>query len=301
MQNLCFSQTKTIGEDERLFDKGCYIQTLLDDDFYRTIKRKKLDTTIQSKEIISLIEKSILNQAEDNYQKIIDDYKDSKFYFRALNNLGYIYLKLKNISKAREIFLKILSSNANDKEKGGAGSGIMAEPYANYKNRATISLAKIALEDSNYLETINFLDSTKKYPYRHFCGNEFESNKIYIATQYIRAYIGLKDFKKAYETGLPLIIESGLASNEQIVDLTYSALLKLYPKEKLKNDFEQSVKNIYVEHKITKKGYQIDSEYITFLQTNIYIPKMISYRRINNEENVQKKCLESKFYKLISQ
>ena len=169
---ITFGQKKNLNEDLILFEKTVAIQELINEELEKIINPKDtIDITneekIQRKFAVGLKE-NILNKVIRDYEQLINEFPKSSLIFRALNNKGFAELELKDYKKAKETFLKILKSEANDKEKGGIGSGIMGEPYANYKNRACKTLADIELKSNNYYEALNYLDETKKFPYAHF-------------------------------------------------------------------------------------------------------------------------------------
>lgn len=297
---VTFAQKKRQNEDLILFEKAVAIQELIDDDL-----RYKLDidsTDINKKEFATEIKEEILNKAIEIYEQLINEHPKSKLVFRALNNKGIAEYQLEDYDTAKTTFLKVLNSNANDKEKGGAGSGIMGEPYANYKNRACEILAEIELKDKNYKEAIHYLDLTKKYPYQHFCGNAHAEEEINIAEMYSKCYLGLNQYEKAYDTLLPHIIENGLASNSDLVNTTVDALLKNYKREELKVLFQNSFKNVIVEkEKKYKDEYTIF--YIRFLNRKIELNSWQLHEMLTVEEKdkvLNEILAKSEFYILLN-
>jgi hypothetical protein len=301
---LVYGQNRPIQKDELLFEKGLLLQQLVSEDL-------ELDNIINSKDssIVKLrqefatnIKETILNKALEYYQEVIDSFPKSKLFFRALNNKGFIELALDEKKEAKITFQKIIDSKADDKEKGGIGSGIMAEPYANYKNRAAKILANISIEDSSYSNAIKYLDLTKKYPYRHFCGNEYAAEEIYMSELYAKSYLGLNEKQKALNILLPNILENGLTDNSYLVDLAYKTLLIDYQKDELKLKYEQAFKNYWAEKVKSKKdGYE--QYFITFLDTKIELNSWQLYflkpeERQKEIDNIYKK---SKFYKLLNE
>lgn len=140
---------KKITKDELLFEKANAIQqalhTILDED-------ELADTSTKAKirrEYAQEIKENMLDKALDYYQELVDSFPKSPLVFRALNNKGLIEYELGDNHEARQTFLAILNSKANDRERGGAGEGLMMEPYANYKNTAAKMLAEICIKDSH--------------------------------------------------------------------------------------------------------------------------------------------------------
>ena len=303
---LTFSQKERNNDDLILFQKAIALQELIDIDldylFYQKDSTNLTNDDKVKRKFAEEIKETILDKAIDNYDELIKEFPKSKLIFRALNNKGYAELELDYDDEAKKTFLKILHSDANDNEKGGIGSGIMGEPYANYKNRASKKLAELELNEQNYKEAINYLDQTRKYPYRHFCGNEFAADEIYMAEMYSKCYLGLNQPEKAYDILLPCILENGLANNSEIIKMGYDSLLKSYTKEDLKNQFENSFKN--VTSKIEKRNKdEYTFYYINFLNREIKLSSWKLHEMLDEteKEKVLSEILnESEFYKMLS-
>lgn len=298
----CFAQKKTISRDEFLFEQGLLLQEMLRDRLTLDDVINSNDTPKSTKELAVDVKEAILNKAIGRYKELIDSFPKSKLLFRALNNKGFAELALDNTFSAKKTFQRILASTADDKERGGIGSGLMGEPFANYKNRAAKTLANISLHDSDYKEALKFLDETKKYPYRHFCGNEAAEDRLYMVELYAKCYIGLNDDRKALEILLPHLLPNGLANNSDLVDLAYNTLLKKHKREELKTEYEAAFKTYSVEKTKTKYD-EYESYYITFLGVKI---ELESWRLVlTKQEDVQKEiddmCIRSRFYKLLTE
>ena len=303
---VTFGQKKNPNEDLILFEKTVAMQELLSDDLHYIFEIKdSINRTNEDKiktDFAIEIKENILEKVIENYTELIQKYPKSKFQFRALNNKGIAELDYKDFDKAKKTFLEVLNSNANDKEKGGAGTGIMGEPYANYKNRACRILTDIELKNKNYNEAIRFLDLTKKYPFQHFCGNAHAAEQINIAEMYAKCYLGLNQYEKAYDILLPHIIDNGLASNTHLVNTTINALLKNYKKDKLKKEFENSFKTISIEKEIKYKN-EYTYFYINFLNRKIELNswELHELLTVQEKEKVLKGILEkSEFYIMLN-
>jgi tetratricopeptide (TPR) repeat protein len=155
---VTFGQKKPITRDQLLFEKALLLQQMVNEglDLEETIE----DSIELRAEYATEIKESILEKALGFYNELIDSFPKSKLRFRALNNKGFIELSLEDTAEAKKTFLAILNSIANDKEKGGVGSGLMGEPYANYKNRAARILASIGIQANNWNEALRYLDLT---------------------------------------------------------------------------------------------------------------------------------------------
>jgi tetratricopeptide (TPR) repeat protein len=303
---ITFGQKKNSNEDLILFEKTVAIQDLVNEELDNIINpNDTIDITNEEKiqrNFAIEIKENVLNKVIRDYEELIKEFPKSKLIFRALNNKGLAELELKDYKNAQVTFQKILKSEANDKEKGGIGSGIMGEPYANYKNRASKILANLELKNSNYQEALNYLDETKKFPFRHFCGNEYAADEIYMAEMYAKCYLGLNQYEKAYDILLPNIIENGLASNSEIITISIDALLKNYKKEELKIQFENCFKNVFAE-KVKSNKNEYTTYNINFLNRKIQLESWKLNSEMTEQERekeCQKILAESDFYKLLN-
>lgn len=300
---ITFGQ-KSVGiqADRLLFEKALLLHQLATQglDLDRTINAKD-SVTARNKEYAQAIKETILEEALEYYQELIDSFPKSGLLFRALNNKGLIELELDDTKAAVQTFQEIIDSKVNDKEPGGTGSGIMAEPYANYKNRASKILTNIYLEQKDYNKALHYLELTKKYPYRHFCGNEYAAEEIYKCNLYARCYLGVGDTSQALKVLLPNILESGLADNSNLVQLTAEILLNKYTKEELKVLFERAFEPGNIKHEKAKKQTDFEKNYIVFLGVDIEI--LLELSSMNPDEIRQKLeriCKTSQFFKLLS-
>ena len=88
------------------------------------------------------------NEALKGYQYIVNNHPKNELYPRAFYNVGYIYFIQKKYDKSIPIFKEILESNFNEKEN--LGGGIMADPYTNYRHRASEILSEIYYDKKKY-------------------------------------------------------------------------------------------------------------------------------------------------------
>lgn len=258
-------QAKKIGPDELLFEQAYLIQNFIQEELALDYYLYSSSVDKSAKELAVDIRDKMLIKAIDLYQELIKEYPKSKWTFRALNNIGFAELALQNKDKAKLYFEQVLKSNANDKEKGGAGSGIMGEPYANYKNRAARELAKIYIEEQNFDKALEYLALTKQYTYQHFCGNAYAEEKITMRLLYAKCYVGLNQTDKAIQILVPNLLENGLADNTKVVNFIFDLLSSRYKIEELKNEYKQSFRNVKTRLQGVK-GEEYEVDYITFLQ-----------------------------------
>lgn len=300
------AQDKPLQKDEFLFEKGLLLQALIHDDLEEIIH--SADSSRLEQAVAFEVKETILEKAIEYYEEIIEGYPKSTLRFRAMVNKGFIERKLNHKAEAKETFQQLLFSKADDKEKGGLGSGIMAEPYANYKNMAAKILAELYMEDSNYTEAIKYLEYTKQYPYQHFCGNEASADRIYVSELYAKCYLGLHNNRKAIEVLLPNVVEDGLANNSELVELAYHTMLKEYKKEELKAQFEEAFKNHQIE-KVKSKYSDYEIHFIVFLNTKIelsdwfiehYDPDDEGYGPGDKDSGIEKMYKKALIYSFLS-
>jgi hypothetical protein len=293
--------TQYNNDDLVLFNKGNALYSLVYEDLDIDHEIKLIDSnSTEGKIKIDLLKEEkeeILDVALDYFEDLIDEFPKSSLIYRAMNNAALISSQLNYMDEAIEYYKKIISSKADDNEKGGIGEGIMAEPYALYKNRACKNLAEIYLEQKDFDTALKYIKLTDKYPYQHFCGNEYAANDIYIATLYTRGYYGLNKVEKALSYSLPYIFNNQLASNSIIVELTVTILKEKYDNAKLISDFENCAKNHYTETvKRNKKEWV--KYYIDFMNVKIEIP-FYSFD-FEDDKKIIEEIEESYFYQLLN-
>ncbi len=303
---LFAQNTVTVGKDELLFEKAYMLHSLVRYPLYLDDEIEDYRDSIPARaELAAEIKETILDEAYEYYEELIDSFPRSKLKYRTLNNMGAIELALDYNEDALKTYKQILDSKADDKEDGGVGEGIMAEPYANYKNRAARVIASIYLEDSNYTEALKYLDLTQKYPYRHFCGNEYAANDIYMARQYARCYVGLGQYDSAISKLVPHLIENGLASNSSAVDILYKVLLKKYTKSELKKKLHDAFENYYTETIMDSDDEDKKYYYVMFLGHKLYIDMWGLYYLDTQpadkvEDKIKNKYTSLRLYRLLN-
>ena len=146
------SSTQNEKFDIVLFNKGVTIFEIIDETSFE-YELKKIDTTtVKGKvkyETLNNKKEDILDYALEQFEKVIEEYPNSKLYHKSLYNLAHIN-SLMDYEEDEIKYLKmILSSNANDKENSGR-NGLMANPYANFKNEASNRLTEIYIKKGDY-------------------------------------------------------------------------------------------------------------------------------------------------------
>lgn len=299
------TSTKEEKLDFTIFNKGVTIFEIIEEANFNDELESIDTTTVEGKiKYETLYEKKedILDFAFEQFEKVINNYPNSELYHKSLYNLAHISSFMgyeKNEVKYLEMILK---SDANDR-KDSARSDLMINTYANFKHEANNRLIEIYINKGEFDTALKYIKNNKKYPLQHFCGNAFAEDEIYNAKQYARIYIGLGYNEKALSYLLPHIFNDGLASNSSLVELTINFLKDNYPEEKLKVDFENSIKNIY--SKVEKKG---DNEwtkyYIKYFSYEIEIPSWnLSFEadKEKTKSKLEKTITESEFYKKLNE
>jgi len=302
---ITFGQkANSIQKDELLFEKGLLLHQLIDEDLNLNKVINTKDTTeVKIKEFAVDIKETILEKALEYYQELIDSFPQSNLLFRALNNKGFIELALEDTEEAIKTFQIILDSKAEDNEKGGIGSGLMGEPYANYKNRAAKMLAEIYIKAYDYKKAVKYLGLTRQFPYRHFCGNEYAADEIYMSELYAKCYLGLNETDKALKILLPNLLENGLADNSDLVILTTETLLKRYPKAELRTLYENAFKSYKTEKIKPKDSDEYEKYFITFLDTDIEINswRLEFVKQEEKQKEIEDIYKKSQFYKQLNE
>jgi len=248
-------------------------------------------------EASNYFEEEKFDEALKGYQYIVDNHIKNELYPRAFYNVGYIYFIQKKYDKAIPIFKEILESNFNEKEN--LGGGIMADPYTNYRHRASEILSEIYYDKKKYDTALYYFDlSDTTYPYLHFCGNEYASNDVYTALRYNAIYQKLNQPDKAIEKLLPTVFIT-LADNSEVIE----ELKKLLADRKgLKKELDNSLSKIYSK-KIDREDYSYTRYCSEFLNVEIAVPD--SYESYEDEkdkfdkEKAIKEIKQSDFYKMI--
>jgi tetratricopeptide (TPR) repeat protein len=233
-------------------------------------------------------------KALTSYQYIVEHYPKNELYPKSFYNVGYIYYNQKNFDKAIAIFSTILKGNFNEKEN--LGGGIMADPYTNYRHRASEILSDIYYDKKKYDSALHYFAlSDTANPYLHFCGNEYASNDIHTALRYADIYQKLKQPDQAIKKLLPAVFIT-LADNSMVID-ELRKLLK--GKSNLKSNLDESLKKIYAKE-IRQSKTSYNRYYFKFLDTEIVVPD--SYEDDKEKFNKQKAIKEivlTDFYKMI--
>jgi tetratricopeptide (TPR) repeat protein len=241
------------------------------------------------------IDDNKLEEARISYQYIVDNCPKNELYPKAFYNVGYIYFIQKNYNKAIPIFKAILESDFNEKEN--LGGGIMADPYTNYKNRASRILSDIYYEQQLFDTALYYHAlSDKVYPYLHFCGNEYASNDVYTALRYADIYQKLNQPEKAIEKLLPTVFIT-LADNSEVIE---KLKILLTEKKGIKIELDNSLNQIYSK-KFKLDGHKYKRYFFKFLNVEIAVPGSYNDERKFVKDEAIMEIKQTGFYKMIEQ
>ena len=234
-------------------------------------------------------------KALESFQYIVDNHPKNELYPRAFYNLGYIYYQEKEYDKSIKLFKTILTGNFNETEV--LGGDIMADPYANYRHRASLLLYNIYFQTEQYDSSLYYLgQSDSVYKYMHFCGNAYAQQGISQAMQYAALYEKMDEVDKAIQILLPHVFVS-LADNKGLLE----DLKKLLHQEphyyRLEKDLERALYRMKSVHE-TNGEYEYTRYYFTFKKVEIRIPSNFIDDDFNKTATVNK-IKQTNFYKMV--
>jgi tetratricopeptide (TPR) repeat protein len=247
-------------------------------------------------EACKFFEDEKFDEALKCYQYIVDNHKKNELFPRAFYNIGYIYFIQKKYDKAIPIFEEILKSNFNEKEN--LGGGIMADPYTNYRHRASKILSEIYYAKKKYDTALYYIAlSDTTYPYSHFCAYEYAANDVNTALRYADIYQKLNQPEKAIEKLLPTVFITFVDNSKVIEELKKL----LSDKKGLKEVLDNSLRKIYSK-KIDRQSYSYTRYYFKFLNVEIAVPDSYENDKMKfDKDNAIKKIKQTNFYKMIEQ
>lgn len=193
---------------------------------------------------IAFYENEEYGKAAESFHQFLDTYRTSAQRGRAHFNLALSYAAEKDYVNAKKYFLEILDQPYNEQDENN-----LMEPYALYKHHACRQLAFIALEEKNYLQAglfIRWFD--EKFPYQHFCGNEWAAYDMFKAVMDAKVLAGTGHVHEGIEKLVPFIFDNGLASNEGVLDELIE-LFEQLPSADVKKAFNDAAASLVIEKK----------------------------------------------------
>jgi tetratricopeptide (TPR) repeat protein len=209
------------------------------------------------------------------YLRIMKDYPDHELKPRAHFNLAICYRELQDTVNAKRTFLEIVDEDYNEHD----ANDIM-EPYALYKHHACRNLASIALAEKNYEEAekyIHFFD--KRYPYQHFCGNEWAAYHIFKDVMLAQVYEGQHKPAEAVKALAPHLFYNGLAGNGYALELLSGILERNFTGSEVKAMFQDAYNSLSI-----KKVKRDEVAELAFYGVTITLDEYFLDERKKNED-----------------
>jgi tetratricopeptide (TPR) repeat protein len=179
------------------------------------------------------------------FKILLDSFPNSKLIARAKYNIAYILKEQGKYEDAKRAFKEVLTKNYNEQDP--SGSGAMGEQFALYKHNSCEQLADIYLKEKNFKEAEKYIRLfDKKYPYKHFCGNELGAYQIFKVINYAKLYEGQGQLDKAIKKLLPYVFYDGIAENETLLSELGSLLEKKYQIDDIKKELKLSLATLSI-------------------------------------------------------
>ena len=221
----------------------------------------------QEKLIIEQIElKSNSNQfqlAKSQLLNFIHVYPNSMFLQHANFLLADNYLMLNQIDSSVYYYHKVFKYKDNDTIE------------ANLSHNACLVLSQIEYNRNNFREALELLNACKKkYPYRHFCGNAYESINMTYSLYESQCYQGLHKPKKAMESLIPYAFKNDLSRNTEIVNELYKLIKTNYNVNEIKEELEKWTTSIDIEI-YKNQGITFHTPYTKIFGKKAVLPELI--------------------------
>jgi hypothetical protein len=111
-------------------------------------------------------------------------------------------------------------------------------------------LASMALEEKNYQNAENYIKMfDEKFPYQHFCGNEWAAYNMFKAVMTAQVYSGMNQPQKAISTLLPYTFSNALASNEEVLKVLETTLTSQFTKEEIEAELLKAIESLQVKRR----------------------------------------------------
>jgi thioredoxin-like negative regulator of GroEL len=194
---------------------------------------------------IDLYEKKDFEEAAAAFEKFMKDFPNSVLKARAHYNVGVCFRDKKDYEKAKYVFLELLEQDYNERDENS-----LMEPYTLYKHHACRTLAQIALDEKKYDEAENYIQLfAKKYPYQHFCGNEWAAFDMYKAVMLAKVYEGTGRTHDALKELVPHLFNDQLASNEEVRDQLSLILERHFTRSAIQHEMNAALESLRIEKK----------------------------------------------------
>lgn len=228
-----------------------------------------------------------------DFEQLIKQYPKSDVVPRAHFNRALCYYYFKDYETSEEIFHEILEQRYDERDPNG-----LMEPYALYKHHTCRYLASIALEKKDYQAAekyINLFD--KKYPYQHFCGNEWSAYDMYKAVMYAKVYRGTNRIDRAMNELLPHMFSDALASNEEVLTELEDIIDKHYSKDESQAEFEKALASLEVKDVKKHRSGTIILYGVKIEIEDYFYDYDEKSSKVSDEERYKQKVLDNPLFK----
>ena len=243
---------------------------------------------------VDLLANEKYQDAADCFAKFLADFPDSPLKGRAHFNLALSFKGLGDLTRAKAEFVEILDMPYNERDENS-----LMEPYTLYKHHTCRMLAAIALNEQDYQEAERYITMfDKKFPYQHFCGNEWAAYDMFKAVMLARVYAATNRSQKALETLAPYTFSNGLASNHQVLEELETIVRREFTKAEIKAELIHALESLQVKQ---RKGETIAT--VKLLNVSVEVedysepsdpnePPTEHYKRIVTSNQLFKKYIE---------
>jgi tetratricopeptide (TPR) repeat protein len=192
--------------------------------------------------------------AAEEFEAFLTKFPTSPLRGRAHFNLGLTHFSLRNYYTAKKVFHQILDQPYNERDENG-----IMEPYTLYKHHSCRMLAEIALQEKDFRTAEKYIHMfDKKYPYQHFCGNEWSAYDMYKAVMLAKVLQGKGEAKKATGVLLPYIFSDALASNEEVLRELSHLLEEHFTQEQNQQEFTRALASLQLNEKKKRPSATIE-------------------------------------------
>lgn len=247
-------------------------------------------------EAIAFNEAGKNEEALAGFQYIVKYCKRNELYPRALFNVAFLYEKLKKYDSALFVYKTIIHSGFDEKE--GSGLGIMDNPYAMYAHNACSNISSIYSELQQYDSALHYFAlADTVYPYRHFCGNAYESYNVYRALRYAKLYGQLQAPDKA----LGALLRAAFVEPDDSASVVKELRVLLQDKKNAAKELDEALNHIY--SRKHKKGNETSWRYyFDFMGHAVPVPFGYVYNKRKYPFDRKASLAEIKksaFYKMV--
>jgi tetratricopeptide (TPR) repeat protein len=194
---------------------------------------------------IEFYEAENYQEAERKFSEVMSLFPNSGLKPRAHFNLALTYCVLKDYDKAEATFLEILDQPYNETDDNS-----LMEPYTLYKHHACRNLAFIAIEKKNFALAEQYIEKfDKKFPYQHFCGNEWAAYDMFKSVMRAKVYAGTGRINKALDVLVPRVFTNALASNENLLMEMIAILESNFTQEQIRTELTKAIASLTIERK----------------------------------------------------